>query len=68
MAQIELREVAHSYYANPKDESDYAIKRIHDQWEDGGAYALARPFRMWQNHPAQHHFRFTHTQPGKCVL
>ena len=43
MAQIELREVAHSYYAKPKDESDYAIKRIHDQWEDGGAYALLGP-------------------------
>ena len=43
MAQIELREVAHSYYANPKDESDYAIKRIHNQWRDGGAYALLGP-------------------------
>ena len=43
MAQIELREVAHSYLSNPKDASDYAIKRIHDQWEDGGAYALLGP-------------------------
>ena len=43
MAQIELRDVAHSYYPNPTDESDYAIKRIHNQWEDGGAYALLGP-------------------------
>ncbi|KPJ96229.1 MAG: ABC transporter ATP-binding protein [Gammaproteobacteria bacterium SG8_11] len=43
MAHIELREVAHSYYANPKGETDYAIKRVHNQWEDGGAYALLGP-------------------------
>ncbi len=43
MAEIELREVAHSYYPNPKSEADYAIKRIHNQWEDGGAYALLGP-------------------------
>ena len=43
MAHIELREVAHSYYPNPKNESDYALKRIHNQWEDGGAYALLGP-------------------------
>jgi glycerol transport system ATP-binding protein len=43
MARIELKEVAHSYFANPKDESDYALKRIHNEWEDGGAYALLGP-------------------------
>ena len=43
MARIELKEVAHSYYANPKGESDYALKRIHYTWEDGGAYALLGP-------------------------
>ena len=43
MAHIELRDVAHSYYPNPADESDYAIKRIQNQWEDGGAYALLGP-------------------------
>ena len=43
MAQIELREVAHSYIAKPKNESDYALKHIQDIWEDGGAYALLGP-------------------------
>ena len=43
MARIELNEIAHSYLPNPKDESDYALKRIHHIWEDGGAYALLGP-------------------------
>ncbi len=43
MAHIQLNQVAHSYLKNPRDESDYALKRIHDQWEDGGAYALLGP-------------------------
>ena len=43
MARIELNEIAHSYLKNPKDESDYALKRIHNEWEDGGAYALLGP-------------------------
>ncbi|MBW2409490.1 MAG: ABC transporter ATP-binding protein [Deltaproteobacteria bacterium] len=43
MARIELKEIAHSYVKHPKDESDYALKRIHNAWEDGGAYALLGP-------------------------
>jgi len=43
MARIELNEIAHSYLKNPKDESDYALKRIHNEWNDGGAYALLGP-------------------------
>lgn len=43
MARIELQEIAHSYIANPKGDADYALKRIHDIWEDGGAYALLGP-------------------------
>jgi glycerol transport system ATP-binding protein len=43
MARIELREIAHSYLKKPKDESDYALKHIHNVWEDGGAYALLGP-------------------------
>lgn len=43
MAQIELNEIAHSYIANPKGPADYALKRIHHIWEDGGAYALLGP-------------------------
>ena len=43
MASIELNEVAHSYLRNPKGESDYALKRIHNIWNDGGAFALLGP-------------------------
>jgi glycerol transport system ATP-binding protein len=43
MARIELNEIAHSYLKNPKDKSDYALKHIHNEWEDGGAYALLGP-------------------------
>jgi len=43
MARIELNEIAHSYLRNPQEESDYAIKRIHNVWDEGGAYALLGP-------------------------
>ncbi len=43
MARIELSEIAHSYLKNPQNESDYALKRIHNEWDDGGAYALLGP-------------------------
>ena len=43
MARIELNQVAHSYKKNPKNDSDYALKYIHNEWEDGGAYALLGP-------------------------
>jgi glycerol transport system ATP-binding protein len=43
MARIELNEIAHSYLKYPKDDSDYALKRIHNEWQDGGAYALLGP-------------------------
>ncbi len=43
MARIELNNIAHSYLHNPKSEADYALKRIHYEWEDGGAYALLGP-------------------------
>ncbi len=43
MARIELQEIAHSYIADPKADADYALKHIHDTWDDGGAYALLGP-------------------------
>ena len=43
MARIELNEVAHSYLPKPAGESDYALKRIHNVWEDGSACALLGP-------------------------
>ncbi len=43
MARIELDNIAHSYYPNPKGESDYALKKLVNTWDDGGAYALLGP-------------------------
>jgi len=43
MARIELNEIAHSYLPKPKGESDYALKRIHNVWDDGDACALLGP-------------------------
>jgi glycerol transport system ATP-binding protein len=43
MAGIRLDNVRHSYMANPKDESDWALKRLALDLEDGGAYALLGP-------------------------
>ncbi|MGA8281705.1 MAG: ATP-binding cassette domain-containing protein, partial [Desulfobacterales bacterium] len=43
MARIDMQEIAHSYVAQPEQESDYALKRIHNTWDDGGAYALLGP-------------------------
>jgi len=43
MARIVLDNVAHSYGANPRAPEDYALKRMHHVWDDGGAYALLGP-------------------------
>jgi glycerol transport system ATP-binding protein len=43
MAIITLDKIAHSYIANPKEESDYALRLIDNIWDDGGAYALLGP-------------------------
>lgn len=43
MARITLREVAHSYRMAADSAADFALKRIHQVWEDGGAYALLGP-------------------------
>ncbi len=43
MARIELNEIKHSYLPNPSGDEDFALKRIHTVWEDGGAYALLGP-------------------------
>ena len=43
MARIALKNIAHSYLPNPKEASDYALKRIHHVWQDGGAFALLGP-------------------------
>lgn len=43
MARIDMQEVAHSYLPKKQTLEDYALKRIHMTWEDGGAYALLGP-------------------------
>lgn len=40
MAQITLKNLAHSYHAAPKSEADFALKQMDHVWQDGGAYAL----------------------------
>ncbi len=43
MARIDLNEIRHSYKPSPKSDDDFALKRVHTTWEDGGAYALLGP-------------------------
>lgn len=43
MARIDLNEIKHSYKPNPKSDDDFALKRVHTTWDDGGAYALLGP-------------------------
>ena len=43
MARIDMQEVAHSYRPKTQTLHEYALKRIHMTWEDGGAYALLGP-------------------------
>lgn len=43
MARIELSEIAHSYVPRPGEESEYALKKINNVWEDGAACALLGP-------------------------
>ncbi len=43
MARIELQQIAHSYLEHPREESDYALRRLDHVWRDGGAYALLGP-------------------------
>jgi glycerol transport system ATP-binding protein len=43
MARITLSELRHSYMAKPREESDWALKQLDLEWDDGGAYALLGP-------------------------
>ena len=43
MARINLEHIRHSYGPAPKSEADYALKEVHHEWADGGAYALLGP-------------------------
>ncbi|RLQ87742.1 ABC transporter ATP-binding protein [Notoacmeibacter ruber] len=43
MAQITLKNIAHSYMEDPSKEADYALKEVDHVWRDGEAYALLGP-------------------------
>lgn len=43
MAKITLSSLRHSYLADPKDDADWALKKLDLEWDDGGAYALLGP-------------------------
>jgi glycerol transport system ATP-binding protein len=43
MARISLEHIRHAYSAQARAKGDYALKEVHHQWDDGGAYALLGP-------------------------
>ncbi len=43
MAKITLDRIRHSYFPFPSQDEHYALKRVHLEWRDGGAYALLGP-------------------------
>jgi len=43
MAEIRLRNLAHSYSRNISGEKEYAIREMNHVWQQGGAYALLGP-------------------------
>ncbi|UCH74287.1 MAG: ABC transporter ATP-binding protein [Rhodospirillales bacterium] len=43
MSEISLRDLRHSYVANPTTDADWALKTMSVDWSDGGAYALLGP-------------------------
>ncbi|MDO9404225.1 MAG: ABC transporter ATP-binding protein [Polaromonas sp.] len=43
MARINLDHIRHAYGLRPSAPNDYALKEVHHEWNDGGAYALLGP-------------------------
>jgi glycerol transport system ATP-binding protein len=43
MANITLKDIAHSYTGKSENPNDYALKKLNLTWRDGGAYALLGP-------------------------
>jgi glycerol transport system ATP-binding protein len=43
MAKISIENLRHSYVTSPDRDDLYALKRVHLDWADGGAYALLGP-------------------------
>jgi glycerol transport system ATP-binding protein len=43
VARIDMDHIRHAYGANPRAAGDYALREVHQTFEDGGAYALLGP-------------------------
>jgi glycerol transport system ATP-binding protein len=43
MARINLDHIRHAYGLRPTAPQDYALREVHHEWNDGGAYALLGP-------------------------
>jgi glycerol transport system ATP-binding protein len=43
MARITLDHIRHAYGPNPTKDDDFALREVHHEWNDGGAYALLGP-------------------------
>jgi glycerol transport system ATP-binding protein len=43
MARINLDHIRHAYGVRPSSPNDYALREVHHEWDDGGAYALLGP-------------------------
>lgn len=43
MARINLDHIRHAYSAKARAAGDFALKEVHHEWDDGGAYALLGP-------------------------
>jgi glycerol transport system ATP-binding protein len=43
MARINLDHIRHAYGIRPTSPNDYALREVHHEWADGGAYALLGP-------------------------
>ena len=43
MARINLNHIRHAYGVRPSSPNDYALREVHHEWDDGGAYALLGP-------------------------
>jgi glycerol transport system ATP-binding protein len=43
MAKINLDHIRHAYGVRPSSPDQYALREVHNEWNDGGAYALLGP-------------------------
>jgi len=43
MARIDLQNIRHAYAPDPGSDADFALKRVDQSFDDGGAYALLGP-------------------------